>query len=170
MEPTAMQLATCVDKLPSLRTVLLKKVNEEGLTFFTDFRSRKGKELAENPHAALLFLWKENERQVIIEGTVQKASRDEAEAYFNKRPRESRLAASVSHQDEVLSSKEPLIEKFESLKKSLEDQDIPLPDYWGGYRLIPNRFEFWQGGAFRLHDRFQYLLKDEGWLIDRLSP
>ena len=167
----AMILATStLNGIPSLRTVLLKSVDVNGFVFFTNYFSRKGKELIENPNSALLFYWKELERQVRIEGKIEKVSRSESKEYFHSRPRESQIGAWVSNQSSEIPNREFLDNKFNDLKKKFEDKEIPLPVYWGGYKLIPIYFEFWQGRENRLHDRICYKkIKDE-WRIFRLSP
>jgi pyridoxamine 5'-phosphate oxidase len=170
LEPTAMQLTTCLGDRPSIRTVLLKKIDEHGFTFFSHYTSRKGKELEANPHAAALFLWKELERQVVIEGVVEKIPQEETEKYFSSRPRTSQLGALASPQSTVIASREVLEEKYTELRELYEGKKIPFPPMWGGFKLLPNRFEFWQGRPFRLHDRFQYVLKNGTWSIDRLAP
>lgn len=169
LEPNAMILSTCSNNIPSSRVVLLKKFDEEGFTFFTNYQSRKGKELDKNKNAALLFYWMDFERQVRIEGKVKKISKQESEEYFNSRPLESRYSALASEQSKVLEDKKILIERIKELKK-LYGENPPLPDNWGGLKLIPNYFEFWQGRENRLHDRICYKKKKWGWEIFRLSP
>lgn len=171
LDPTAMVLST-VDShhRPHSRIVLLKEINAKGFTFFTNRSSNKGKDMAMNNQVSLHFPWHFIERQVMIEGIVERLTPEEDAAYFASRPRESQLAAWASSQSEPLQSREALIERFESVKVQYPDA-IPLPDYWGGYRVIPERIEFWQGGENRLHDRFIYLLEESGlWSIQRLSP
>ncbi|MCB1113503.1 MAG: pyridoxamine 5'-phosphate oxidase [Chlamydiia bacterium] len=169
-EPNAMQLATTVNDRPSLRTVLLKEVNEKGFIFFTHTESRKGKEILKNPNVSLLFLWKEMERQIIIEGKAEPVSKEKAHAYFEKRPRKSQLGSAASVQDAHLASKEELIKAYEALTKKFEGRQVEPPEDWGGYLVKPTRFEFWQGSEARLHDRFEYVPKDNGWRLQRLSP
>lgn len=171
IEPNAMILATAsAEAIPSARTVLLKQV-DWGFLFFTNYGSRKAHELMENPRASLIFLWKELERQAIIEGHVEKASREESIEYFKKRPRKSQLGAWASNQDKILSSRQELEKAYREIEYSFENKEIPTPHYWGGFRVIPHRFEFWQGRENRLHDRLCYTQKEEGiWQIDRLSP
>lgn len=171
-EPGAMNLATCTaTAVPSCRVVLLKHLDERGLVFYTNYRSRKSQEMEANPHAAASFLWIEKFRQVVVEGTVTKISRAESEEYFDGRPRGSQLGAWVSsHQDMPLESRSDLEEAFEILKGEMEGKPILLPAFWGGFRIHPTRFEFWQGQPNRLHDRFAYELKGEEWRIERLSP
>ena len=170
-EVNAMTLATStIDGKPSARTVLLKDYDEQGFVFFTNYNSHKGKELNENPNAALVFFWKELERQIRIEGTVQKIETTKSDNYFNSRPISSRIGAWSSPQSEVIESREILeaneqnfIEKFGEV--------IPRPAHWGGYIIQPNVIEFWQGRSSRLHDRLQYKLMENGaWKMERLAP
>jgi pyridoxamine 5'-phosphate oxidase len=170
-EPNAMTLATATaDGTPSARIVLLKGFDERGFVFFTDYRSRKGTELAENPRAALVFHWPELERQVRITGSTTQTDRPEAEAYFRSRPRGSRLGAWISHQSQVIAGRQQLDERVPELERRYPGDDVPLPPYWGGFRLRPDSIEFWQGRASRLHDRIRYVRSDDRWRIERLSP
>ncbi len=171
IEPNAMILATA-DKngKPSARTLLLKGFSEKGFVFYTNYESRKGKELAENKNAAILFYWPELERQVRIEGKVEIISRKESEKYFKTRPFKSKVGAWASNQSEVISSRFIIIKKFLYYLAKFHSKDIPIPDNWGGYILIPESFEFWQGRPNRLHDRVRYRLDNEIWVIERLSP
>lgn len=171
-EPTAMSVAT-VNKSaePSLRTVLLKAVDERGFIFCTNYESCKGQELAENSNAALLFFWKELERQVSIRGLTRKVPVEESDAYFKVRPVGSQLGAWVSKQSSVVESRSVLEAKYDELEKKYSGQQIPLPPNWGGYVVAPVTIEFWQGGVNRLHDRFCYTKQTDGlWVIERLSP
>jgi pyridoxamine 5'-phosphate oxidase len=171
VDPHAMTLAT-TDKngRPSARTVLLKAFDESGFIFCTQYTSRKGREIAENPQAAILFYWPLLERQVHLVGAISKTSREESVKYFNERPELSRLAAIASAQSEVVESREVLDQRLAQLAKKYDGKEIPVPDNWGGYVLKPKTFEFWQGGVNRLHDRFQYRLEKNLWVIERLSP
>lgn len=171
-EPNAMTLGTS-DKSGrvSCRTVLLKAYDERGFVFFTNYGSRKAAQIAENPQASLLFPWVALARQIEIAGPVEKISHAESLAYFLSRPAGSRLGAWVSEQSKVISSRSVLVAKFEELKRRFADGDIPKPDFWGGYRVVPETMEFWQGGGDRLHDRFLYSRGSDGcWSRARLSP
>lgn len=171
VEPNAMVLAT-TDKSarPSTRIVLLKQVDVRGFVFFTNYTSRKGRELSDNPHAAITFPWHALERQVCAAGTVIKVSREESEAYFKLRPRGSRLGANVSHQSEMVAGREVLEQRLAELEKQYPGDDVPMPGEWGGYVLAPQEIEFWQGRPNRLHDRLRYRRADDAWVIERLSP
>ena len=171
LEPNAMTLATATsDGVPSARIVLLKGVDAGGFVFFTDYRSRKGAELAENPLAALVFLWKEIERQVRVSGAVSRVMAAESEAYYRSRPLGSRLGAWVSHQSSVIASRAEIEERWQAVSHRFADGDVPLPPHWGGYRVMPDEIEFWQGRPNRLHDRLRYERTSSGWTISRLSP
>ena len=171
-EPNAMTLATASRTgVPSARVVLLKNFDARGLMFFTNYESRKAQQLAENPRAALTFHWPWLERQIQVEGIVHKVGREESKAYFDKRPIGSRWGAIVSKQSSVIESRETLEERLSSLKAEYQGQDPPLPEFWGGYLVVPQRFEFWQGRENRLHDRFLYTQRaDDSWQIQRLAP
>jgi pyridoxamine 5'-phosphate oxidase len=169
-EPNAMLLSTVSNGRPSGRIVLLKGVEEEGFTFFTNYASKKGEEIETNPQVALTFFWKELERQVRIEGRIEKTSEKESDDYFAIRPRGSQIGAWVSHQSEVVENREFLEEKLKTYEQEFEGVSVPRPPYWGGYRIIPDYMEFWQGRPSRLHDRLAYVLKDGIWVVERLSP
>ena len=170
-EPNAMILATVDERgKPSARAVLLKALDERGFTFFTNYDSRKGKELERNPHAALCFLWHPLERQVRIEGAVEKVTAKESDDYFVNRPLGSRLGAWASRQSDVISGREFLEKQHAELMAKYQDGNVPRPDYWGGYRLIPEMMEFWQGRPSRLHDRIRFRKVDAVWIRERLSP
>ena len=169
--PEAMAIATATrDGAPSVRMVLLKGWDESGFVFFTGYESRKGRELAENPRAALLFHWDPRGRQVRVEGRVSRTLRDESEAYFHSRPRGAQLAALASRQSSVLDGRDELERRCTELERELAGAEVPLPDAWGGFRLVPDSFEFWQHRENRLHDRFRYTSGDGGWTLERLSP
>ncbi|HZO19550.1 MAG TPA: pyridoxamine 5'-phosphate oxidase [Gemmatimonadaceae bacterium] len=171
LEPNAMTLATASrDGVPSGRVVLLKGVDARGFVFFTDFRSRKGAELTENPLAALVFLWKEIERQVRVTGAVARVSDADAEAYFRSRPVGSRLGAWASHQSAVIADRRVLEDRLRDVTARFADGDVPLPSHWGGFRVVPDEVEFWQGRPDRLHDRLLYRRAEAGWTVARLSP
>ncbi|MGA7160252.1 MAG: pyridoxamine 5'-phosphate oxidase [Bacteroidota bacterium] len=171
-EPTAMTLATATKTgKPSARIVLLKKIDERGFVFFSNYKSRKGRELSANPNAAVVFHWVGLERQVRIIGTVTKVLKAESEEYFRTRPIGSRLAAWASNQSDIIKSREVLEKRVDELVIEFRKGEIPLPRNWGGYRVTPSEFEFWQGRPNRLHDRFRYLLEEKKtWKLDRLSP
>ena len=170
-EVNAMTLATAsTDAIPSARIVLLKGITEKGFVFFTNYESHKGKELAENPNACLVFFWKELERQVRITGTVEKVAAAESDEYFNSRPEGSRIGAWASPQSNVIASREIIEDNTEKYKQQFAGGNITRPPHWGGYIVKPSVMEFWQGRPNRLHDRIQYQLKDGSWNIERLAP
>lgn len=170
IEPNAMCLATAdSDGQPHSRIVLLRGLDERGLTFFTNYESRKGRDLGDNPHASVCFWWGLTERQVRVEGVVAKVSIEESDAYFASRPRESQLASASSPQSQVVASREELESRMADLALSSPEQ-VARPGNWGGYRLVPARFEFWQGRPARLHDRLVYVRTAEAWAIQRLAP
>jgi pyridoxamine 5'-phosphate oxidase len=170
-EPNAMHLGTCsLHGVPSGRTVLLKGFDTESLTFFTNYNSRKGRELIANPNCYLHFFWKELERQVFVRGTAVKTSEPESDEYFAKRPYQSQIGALASDQSSVIESREVLELRFEELKAKYPEGNVPRPEHWGGFRVTPTEFEFWQGRPSRLHDRISYTRAEGGWPISRLSP
>lgn len=171
-EPNAMTVATVTKSgKPRARIVLLKGFDERGFVFYTNYHSHKGQELADNPQAAIAFWWAELERQVRIEGRVLKVSDQESDEYFHSRPFNSRLGAWASEQSQVIENRQVLEQRWQELKTKYENQDIPRPPHWGGFRVVPTEIEFWQGRPSRLHDRLLYTLKDDDrWQIDRLSP
>lgn len=170
-EVNAMTLSTVsTSGRPSARIVLLKGVENNGFVFFTNYKSEKGEHLLQNPFASLTFFWKELERQVRVDGKVEKISTEDSETYFKSRPYKSRVGAWVSEQSQPLSSRFELMRKFALKATQLFGQEVPLPDFWGGYVVIPDRIEFWQGRPSRLHDRINYKLVKGEWKIDRLSP
>jgi pyridoxamine 5'-phosphate oxidase len=170
--PDAMSLATVTpDGRPTARMVLLKQVDADGFVFFTNYNSNKAKQLEINPYAALVFYWSQFERQVRVEGKVSKTAAEESAAYFATRPRESQIGAWASPQSEVISAREVLEERAHELAEQYCDRDIDCPAHWGGFRLVPDRIEFWKGRVGRLHDRILYELQpDESWTIKRLAP
>jgi len=170
-EVNAMTIATAMPNgIPSARIVLLKEVDNNGLIFFTNYEGRKGKELEQNPNAALLFYWKELEQQIRIEGKVIKTESKESDNYFNVRPLESKMSAIASRQSEVVQNREDLEERWVKCLKDNYEKKVKRPEYWGGYRLIPERIEFWQGRTNRLHDRILYTKIKSEWKIERLEP
>lgn len=171
VEPTAMTLATATpDGAPSARMVLFKGAYAGGLTFYTNYESRKGAELAANPRVALVFWWDRLERSVRVEGIVQKLPRAISETYFHQRPRISQLSAAVSRQSRPVADRATLEKRYAKLEADLGGAPVPLPENWGGYLVEPQRFEFWQGRSGRLHDRLVYAPSGKGWRIERLEP
>lgn len=173
LEPNSFALATSgKDMLPSLRTVLLKMFDKDGFIFFTNYESKKAKQIQENPQVAALFTWLKLERQVKIEGKIEKISKSDSLKYFLSRPRGSQLGAWVSTQSQIISSRKLLEQKFEEMKNKFLNKEIPLPSFWGGYIIKPIRIEFWQGAENRLHDRFLYEFDETNkeWHISRLAP
>jgi pyridoxamine 5'-phosphate oxidase len=171
VEPNAMILSTAgKDGRPSARTVLLKGFDGRGFMFFTNYESRKGRELEGNPHASLVFPWFPLERQVIIEGGVTKVSREESDAYFHSRPRASQIAAWASPQSTLISSRSVLEESVKVLEAKYAGREVPLPPHWGGWRVSPATVEFWQGRRSRLHDRLRYRRQKDEWIVERLAP
>jgi pyridoxamine 5'-phosphate oxidase len=169
--PTSMILATCgADGQPSGRIVLLKGADEKGFQFFTNYQSRKGKQLQQNPKASLTFFWMPMERQIRIEGHVEKVSPEVSDKYFHSRPYESRLSAAISPQSKIVANRAELEKLKRELREKYPEQNLPRPENWGGYLLIPNYFEFWQGRESRLHDRIIYARKLNEWTIKRLAP
>jgi pyridoxamine 5'-phosphate oxidase len=171
-EPNAMTLATSTHNgRPSARIVLLKGVDNNGFAFYTNYLSRKGKEIAKNPHAALVFFWGTMERQVRIEGTLEKLSKERSEQYFHSRPFGSQIGALVSPQSQEIENRDALDAKLQQMEAEFEGKEIPKPAYWGGYILKPERIEFWQGRSNRLHDRILYKKVDKStWKMVRLAP
>lgn len=171
LEPNAMVLSTVnEDSQPSTRTVLLKQFSDDGFVFFTNYRSQKAKDIQHNPKVALHFNWLELERQVKIQGIATKISLKESMRYFASRPKGSQIGAWVSHQSQIISSKQLLLSQFEKMKQKFRSGEIPFPDFWGGYLVVPHQIEFWQGGDNRLHDRICYTLEDNQWSKQRLAP
>jgi pyridoxamine 5'-phosphate oxidase len=170
-EPNAMVLSTAGrDGRPSSRTVLLKGLDGRGFVFYSNYESRKGRELELNPTASLLFPWIGFERQVIAEGPVSKISREESESYFHSRPRPSQLAAWASHQSAIVPARAALDGSLKAMEGKYAGREVPIPPHWGGYRLAPETVEFWQGRRSRMHDRLRYRRTKDGWTVERLSP
>ena len=172
IEPNAMTIATATPEgIPTARIVLLKGVSQQGFVFYTNYESQKGQQLIANPYAALVFLWDKLERQVRIEGKVVKLERAESEAYFHSRPKASQLGAWASEQSRVIPDRQVLEQKLADLKTQYQEASVPIPEHWGGFRVVPSRLEFWQGRPSRLHDRLVYNLQsDASWQIERLAP
>jgi pyridoxamine 5'-phosphate oxidase len=170
-EPNAMTLATATrDGSPSARMVLLRGFDDRGFVFYTNYESRKARELEENPRAAAVFYWGALERQVCITGRVARVSAEESKSYFENRPRGHQLGAWTSRQSRILESRAELDESLSRIEARFEGKEVPLPPYWGGYRIAPDTIEFWQGRTDRLHDRLRYTRTEDGWDIERLSP
>ncbi len=170
-EVNAMTLATATKSgIPSARIVLLKGYDAQGFVFFTNYNSHKGQELADNPQAALVFFWKELERQIRIEGTVEKISAQESDEYFHSRPEGSRIGAWASPQSSVIPDRNVIEANVAKYTSEFSGQTIPRPEHWGGYRVRPTVIEFWQGRSSRLHDRFKYTKTEQGWKVERLAP
>ena len=172
MDPNALSISTVDEQgRPSSRTVLLKYFDEKGFVFFSNFESKKARDIEGNPNVSLLFFWSDAARQVRINGTAERIPASETLKYFMTRPRGSQIGAWVSAQSSVISSRSILENEFQKLKTKFRNKEVPLPSFWGGYRVVPNEIEFWQGRRNRLHDRFRYTLKDDGrWEIGRLAP
>ena len=172
LDPNAVTLSTVdSEQRPSSRTVLLKSFDERGFVFYTNYESKKAVHIENNPNVSLLFFWSDAARQVKIRGKAEKLSTKESLAYFLSRPRGSQIGAWVSAQSSVISSRSMLESKFQEIKKKFKDRDISLPSFWGGYRVVPEEIEFWQGRRNRLHDRFLFTQQDDGtWKIERLAP
>lgn len=171
IDPTAMTMSTVAsDGQPSQRIVLLKNFDDLGFVFYTNYESRKAKELSSNSKVSLLFPWNQIDRQIKICGEAQKLSSRDSRDYFVSRPRGSQIAAIASKQSSVIDSRAALMDEFDALNQKYKDAELPFPDFWGGYRVQATEIEFWQGGADRLHDRFRYLRDGQSWRIDRLAP
>jgi pyridoxamine 5'-phosphate oxidase len=171
VDANAMSIATVgAAGEPSIRTVLLKAFDERGFVFYTNLESTKAKQISENPNVALLFYWREFERQVKIRGRASRLSAADVAKYFLSRPRESRIAAWASPQSRIIDARQMLEQKFDEMMRKFSEGEVPVPSFWGGFRVAPRTIEFWQGGAHRLHDRFQYSDDVGGWRIDQLAP
>jgi len=171
IEPNAMTLATVnTASQPSARIVLLRGFDERGIVFFTNYESRKGREIESTGFAAALFYWDRLEREVRIEGPVERLPGQESDAYFARRPRGHRLSAWASPQSDIVTDRAALEAAMSEVEARFPDEDVPRPPHWGGYRIVPRSFEFWQGRRNRVHDRIQYMLEDDGWKISRLAP
>jgi pyridoxamine 5'-phosphate oxidase len=170
-ELNAVVLATAsADGQPSARTVLLKAFDDRGLVVFSNYGSRKGRELTENPTASLVMPYVDVERQVVVVGAVERTSVEESEAYFRTRPRGAQVSVWASRQSSVVASRDELEQRHRAFEERFDGQDVPLPDWWGGLRLVPETVEFWQGRSDRLHDRLRYRRTEDGWVVERLSP
>lgn len=171
-DPYAITLATAnKEGIPSARVVYMRNITDKGLVFFTNYTSHKGVDLIENPHACANFYWEDLSRQVRFTGKIEKVSSEESDAYFDSRPRASQIGAWASHQSEVLANRQELMDRVKKLEEKFTGKKVPRPEFWGGYVLLPNSVEFWQGRENRLHDRMRYsLLADHSWNLERLSP
>lgn len=169
-EPNAMSVSTCASGRPSSRMVLLRRLDAGGLVFYTSYFSRKGRELEENPYASALFYWPQLERQVRIEGYVQRVSDDESDAYFASRPRGHQIGAWASEQSEPVENRELLDQRMRDYEERFEGEDVPRPHSWGGYAIVPERIEFWQGRPNRMHDRLEFVRSHGVWSMRRLQP
>lgn len=170
-EPNAMTVCTSTTEgKPSARILLLRNFNENGFVFYTNYTSRKGLEIEKNPHAALLFFWPELERQVRIEGVLEKQSKEDSDLYFNTRPKGSKLGAWSSPQSKIIDNRKVLDDNYKVFSEKFSDETVPRPDFWGGYILKPESIEFWQGRPSRMHDRILYLKENNNWKINRLAP
>lgn len=171
LEVNAMTLATVQNNEPNARILLLKGISKKGFTFFTNYQSTKGQEIKQNNHASMVFFWKELERQVRIQGVLEKVSREESMEYFFSRPRASQIGAWVSNQSKIIESREVLENRVKELEEKFKNKEVDYPEHWGGYLLKPTKIEFWQGRSSRLHDRVLYTCEnDNSWKIERLSP
>lgn len=171
-DPYAITLATANQEgIPSARVVYMRNITDQGLVFFTNYSSHKGDDLLENPCACANFYWEDLSRQVRFTGTIEKVSTEESDAYFDSRPRASQIGAWASHQSEVLANRQELMDRVKKLEEKFADKKVPRPEFWGGYVLLPNSVEFWQGRENRLHDRMRYTLRaNNSWILERLSP
>ncbi len=169
-EPTAMVLSTSVNDQPDSRIVLLKEITEIGFVFFTNYNSAKGQQINSNPNVSLNFFWHEMERQVRIKGLIEKLSREASETYFKSRPRDSQLGACASNQSQEIESREKLEKQFQEKEETFQDDEIKMPEEWGGYLVKPFEMEFWQGRPNRMHDRIRYRWNEKEWVIKRLQP
>lgn len=169
-QANAFSLATCIDGKPASRMLLLKGFDRRGFVFFTNYESRKGREVTANPRGAMLFFWSELHRQIRIEGALSRVTEEESTAYFHSRPRGSQLGAWASTQSETLERREVLMAREREFELKFKGQEVPLPPYWGGFRLVPDRVEFWQGRPYRLHDRLVYERAGDTWNVRRLYP
>ncbi len=170
IEPTAMTLSTVSNNVPHSRTVLFKGISQQGFRFFTNYESDKAKEMDSNENVSLMFYWKKAILQVRIEGRIEKLTRQESEEYFSSRMRGSQISAWASQQSHMVENRQALVDRWEEIEKKFDDQNIPCPPFWGGYRVLPTRFEFWIGREDRLHDRYLFTKRYSDWVVSRLSP